>query len=69
MTELVTFVRCAAPLTCPQTIKLRSMFFRVRVANGWPTEVGEDMSTTQDCKLDSVPELVACAAEAGRIMC
>lgn len=47
------------------------MFFSVRVAKGWPVDddVGEDMSTTQRCRLDSVPELVAWAAEAGRIMC
>lgn len=63
------FVRCAAPLTWPQTIRLSLMFLRASVAKGWPRDVGEDISTTQRWRFESVPELVAWAAEAGRMMC
>jgi hypothetical protein len=63
-----TPVMCAAPATCPHTIRLRAMFFRYRAAKGAPFAVGSARSTTQRRMCETVPELVACAADVGRMM-
>lgn len=64
-----TLVMCTAPATCPQIITESLMFLRYKAAKGAPLVVGAERSTTQRCRLDSVPELVACAADVGRMMC
>lgn len=45
------------------------MFLIVKPANGSPSTVGIDMSTTHRRRFVSEPDDVACAAEDGRIMC
>ena len=44
------------------------MFLSVRLAKGWPSAVGMDMSMMQRRRLVREPEDVACEAEAGSIM-
>lgn len=58
---------CVAPATVPQTMTDFWMFFRYSADNG-EIPVGALRSTRQSVKLDSVPELVACEAEAGARM-
>ena len=60
---------CIAPLTDPQTSRLDLIFLIVKPANGSPSIVGIDMSTTHRRRFVSEPDDVACAAEDGRIMC
>jgi hypothetical protein len=45
------------------------MFLRYRTSNGAPVLVGGERSTTQRCMFETVPELVACDVEGGRMMC
>ena len=69
-TTLVSMpVMCAGPETWPQMINDSLMFLRVRPAKGPPLDVGCDMSTMQWRRFDSVPEVVVCEADVGRMMC
>lgn len=45
------------------------MFLRDNVANGAPFAVGGERSTMHRLRFDTVPELVACAADVGRTIC
>jgi hypothetical protein len=63
-----TSVMCMAPATWPQMIRVSLMFLRYKTSNGAPAVVGDERSTTQCCRLDTVPELVACDAAVGRMM-
>jgi hypothetical protein len=45
------------------------MFRRYRTSKGAPVFVRGERSTTQRCTFDTVPELVACDAVGGRMMC
>lgn len=69
-TTLVSMpVMCAGPETWPQTINDSLMFLRVRPAKGLLLDVGCDMSTMQWRRFDSVPEVVVCEADGGRMIC
>ena len=69
MTLFSTPVMCAGPAKCPQTTRESLMFLSVRLAKGAPFAVGGERSTTLWRRLDTVPELVACDADVGSIMC
>jgi hypothetical protein len=68
-TLVSTPVMWAGPETWPQMINDSLMFLRVRPAKGPPLDVGCDMSTMQWRRFDSVPEVVVCEADVGRMIC
>lgn len=64
----LTFVICVAPATFPHVIVLLEMSFKYKAENG-DMDVGAEKSTTQSVRSESVPELVACEAEADGTIC
>ena len=58
---------CVAPATRPVTTVLDSMFLRYSAENG-DMSAGALRSTVQFMRFVTVPELVACEADAGAMM-
>lgn len=59
---------CVAPATWPVMMVLETIFLRYSAENG-DMEAGADRSTLQFMRFVIVPELVACEADEGEMMC